>query len=155
MPRSHAIIWLLLIAWNHPDATAQELVSGIYIMVTPQKKVPCTHEARMIVADQKVCISKKPIISDDELTYASDISYDPRYQLHYIDIGLSASGSATLTQTINSLPDSRFALALEGRVICVFTADPTIAIRSFRIGTDVSLKDLQAIHDVLKNVKFN
>lgn len=161
MIKTIGIILFLLCSWSRPsagestDIQSDGLISGIYILTTPPKKVPCANEARMIVNGQKICISKKPIIAARELTYATDIEYDPRYELHYIDIGLSTSGGSILSQTVQSLPDSRFALALEGHVICVFSADPTLAIRSFRIGSDITLKDLTTIHEVLKNVKFN
>jgi hypothetical protein len=161
MIKTIGIILFLFCSWGssssggYSPVQSEGLISGIYILTTPPKKVACANEARMIVTGQKICISKKPIIAADELTYATDIEYDPKYELHYIDIGLSTSGGSTLTQTVQSLPDSRFALALEGQVICVFSADPSIAIRSFRIGADINLKDLTTIHDVLKNVKFN
>jgi len=161
MVKAIGIILFLLSSWSrHSSGLFTEfqsdgLTSGIYILTTPPKKVACPNEARMIVNGQKICISKKPIIAADELTYATDIEYDPRYELHYIDIGLSTTGGSTLARTVQSLPDSRFALALEGQVICVFRADPTLAISSFRIGSDITLKDLNAIHEVLKNVKFN
>ena len=133
---------------------AEEQLSGIYIMATPPRKVPCGNEAKMIVTNQKICISKKPIVAANQLTYATDIQYDPKFQMHYIDIGLSPAGSNILTQTIESLPDSQFALALNDQVICVFKLNQTFAVRSFRIGYDIQLKDLTAIHEVLKNVKF-
>lgn len=138
------------------DMSAQtDTLSGIYIMSTPVRKVPCTNEARMIIGNQKICISKKPIVATSELTYATDIQYDPKYQMHYIDIGLSATGARILSQTIESLPDSQFALALNNQVICVFTLNTGFTIRSFRIGNDIQLKDLTVIHDILKDVKFN
>lgn len=140
---------------QRPSVIAQDLPPGIFIMITPPRKVPCSNEARVIISNDKICISRKPIIAGDQLTYATDILYDPVYQMHYIDIGLSAAGASVLTKTIRSLPDARFALVLEGRVICVFRADPTISIRSFRIGGDVTLKDLTEIREVLKNVEFN
>lgn len=138
------------------DIKAQmDTLSGIYIMSTPPRKVPCSNEARMIIGNQKICISKKPIVATSELTYATDIQYDPKYEMHYIDIGLSPSGARILTQTIESLPDSQFALAINNQVICVFTLNTGFTIRSFRIGNDIQLKDLTVIHDVLKDVKFN
>ena len=132
-----------------------EAMSGIYIISTPPKKVPCSNEARLIVSNQKICISKKPIVAASQLTYATDIQYDPQYQMHYIDIGLSPAGSSTLSQTIESLPDAQFALALNNQVICIFKLNTSFTVRSFRIGNDIQLKDLTTIHEVLKNVKFN
>jgi hypothetical protein len=149
------IILCSLIFWAQQPLQTDEPLSGIYIITTPAKKIPCGNEARMIIGNQKICISRKPIISAKELTYATEIQYDPRYELHYIDIGLSNAGSATLAQTIASLPDARFALALDNQVICVFKMNADEVIRSFRIGSDIQLKDLTVIHDVLKNVKFN
>jgi hypothetical protein len=143
-------VLLLVLAFQ-----AEKPLSGIYIVQTPPRKVACPNEARMIVANQKICLSRNPIIAAGELTYATDIRYDPVYKEHYIDIGLSATGSNVLTQTNKSLPGARYALALEGRVICVFSVNPTISIRSFRIGNDIELKDLNTIHELLKQVKFN
>src|SRR5689334_3985927 len=112
MVKTIVIILFILGSWgrsgNASFLQSDELISGIYILTTPPKKIQCPNEARMIVNNEKVCISKKPIIAADELTYATDIEYDPKYQMHYIDIGLSTSGSNTLTQTVASLPDSRF-----------------------------------------------
>jgi preprotein translocase subunit SecD len=149
------LILSMLSFWDQPPLQTEGQLSGIYIMVTPQRKVPCGNEAKMIVNNQKICISKKPIIAASQLTYATDIQYDPTYQMHYIDIGLSPAGSSILSQTIESLPDTQFALALNDQVICVFKMNQSFTIRSFRIGADIQLKDLTAIHEVLKDVKFN
>jgi|GEM_PF-2031922 hypothetical protein len=148
------ILSLFVLSIDLPAQTG-ELLSGIYIMANPLKKVPCSNEARMIIGNQKICISKKPIVAASELTYATDIQYDPKYQLHYIDIGLSPTGSHTLSQMIESLPDTQFALALNNQVICVFKLNSGFTIRSFRIGNDIQLKDLTTIHEALKDVKFN
>ncbi|MEJ1242334.1 hypothetical protein WBG78_29565 [Chryseolinea sp. T2] len=149
------IILLVLLVSMNVIAQTDELLSGIYIMTTPLKKVPCGNEARMIIGNQKICISKKPIVGASELTYATDIQYDPKYELHYIDIGISPSGARTLSQTIESLPESQFALALNNQVICIFRLNTGFTIRSFRIGNDLQLKDLNVIHEALKDVKFN
>lgn len=149
------LILCLFSFWGDQPQQDDEPLSGIYIMTTPPKKVPCSNEVKLIVSNQKICISKKPIIPVTQLTYATDIQYDPRYQMHYIDIGLSPAGSSILSQTIESLPDTQFALAINDQVICVFKLPSGFTIRSFRIGNDIQLKDLTTIHDVLKNVKFN
>ena len=150
-----AIISSVFCFWTDPPVQNDELLSGIYIMTTPPKKIACTNEAKLIVSNQKICLSKKPIVASTALTYATDILYDPKYQMHYIDIGLSTAGAHILEQTIESLPDSQFALAIDNQVICVFKLNSAYTIRSFRIGGDLQLKDLTVIHEVLKNVKFN
>ena len=150
-----AVISTFFCIWTGQPVQTDELLSGIYIMTTPPKKIPCSNEAKMIVNNQKICISKKPIVAASELTYATDIQYDPRYQMHYIDIGLSKAGSHTLGQMTESLPDTQFALAINNQVICVFKLNAAFTIHSFRIGGDTQLKDLTTIHEVLKNVKFN
>jgi hypothetical protein len=149
------LILCLFYCWGDQPFQTDEQVSGIYIMSTPPKKIPCGNEVKMVVNNQKICISKKPIVAATQLTYATDIQYDPKYQMHYIDIGLSPAGSSILSQTIESLPDTQFALALNDQVICVFKLNQSFTIRSFRIGYDLQLKDLTTIHEVLKNVKFN
>lgn len=154
MLKTVAIILSLFSIWAEQPLQTDELLSGIYIIAPPQKKMPCGNEAKMIIRNQKICISKKPIVAANQLTYATDIQYDPQFQMHYIDIGISTAGSHTLAQTMESLPDAQFALALENHVICVFKVSTTYAIHSFRIGGDVQLKDLTTIHEVLKNVKF-
>lgn len=128
--------------------------SGIFIMTTPNRNVACPNELKMIIGEQKVCLSRKPIIAGDEITYATDIQYDPRFQMHYIDIGLSATGGKILAQTIRSLPNEQYALVLEGQVICILELKAAETVRSVRIGKDIPLNDLTAIHDVLKTVKF-
>lgn len=148
------ILYLLAYCTEQPLQSEDQL-SGIYIIVTPPKKFPCSNEAKMIIGNQKICISKKPIVAASQLTYATDIQYDPKFQMHYIDIGVSTAGSNILAQTIESLPDTQFALALNNQVICIFKLNTSFTIRSFRIGNDIPLKDLTTIHEVLKNVKFN
>ena len=149
------LILFTLSFWGEQSLQTEGQLSGIYILATPARKMPCGNEAKMIVNNQKICISKKPIVAASELTYATDIQYDPMYQMHYIDIGLSPTGSNILSQTIESLPDTQFALALNDQVICIFKMNQSFTIRSFRIGTDIQLKDLTLIHEVLKEVKFN
>ncbi|HTE33307.1 MAG TPA: hypothetical protein VK666_23160 [Chryseolinea sp.] len=133
----------------------QEPASGIYIVHTPPKKVPCDHEGRMIIGKAKICIAKKPIINKEGITYASEIKYDPVFKLHYIEIGLSTSASQVLKKTVASLPESKFALAFEGEIVCTFSIAQEANVRAFRIGEDVLFSDLTIIHEALSKVKFN
>lgn len=108
----------------------------------------------MVVGKTKVCLSKKPIIRIEELEYATEVQYDPKYKVHYIDVGMSSAGVQTLNKTVNSLPGSKFALVIENDVVCIFIIEREIELRSIRIGEDAQLKDLVMIHDVLKKVEF-
>jgi hypothetical protein len=104
----------------------------------------------MVVKNQKVCVSKRPILAVEEVRSWTPIRYDPQKAVHYIDIGLSSSGMKTLTQTSLSLPDTRFAFVLKGEVICLFSGSTNYAISTIRIGEDAPLKDLMLIEETLK-----
>ncbi len=129
-------------------------LSGIYVVQAPAKKSACMNEARMLIGEKKLCISRLPLVAARELTYATEIQYDPKVQMHYIDIGITPAGANVLLQTVRSLPDAKFALALENKVICTFIPSPATMVRSFRIGNDLTLRDLNTIHELLKDVKF-
>jgi hypothetical protein len=124
--------------------------SGIYIVSTPPKKVECGNELRMVVKRQKICVSKRPIVAFEEVRNWTPIQYDPKNGVHYIDISMTGSGMKTLTQTSLSLPDSRFALVLNGEIICLFGGSTSYAISTIRIGEDAPLKDLMLIEETLK-----
>ena len=104
----------------------------------------------MVVKRQKVCLSKRPILAIEEVSSWTPIQYDPKKAVHYIDIGLSNTGMRTLAQTTLSLPDSRFAIVLNGEIICVFSGTTNYAISTIRIGEDAPLKDLELIEETLK-----
>ncbi len=112
------------------------------------------NEARMLIGEKKLCISRVPIVAARELTYATAVLYDPMMKIHYIDIGITPAGAGILQQTVRSLPDAQFALALQNKVICTFMPSPATMVRSFRIGNDLTLQDLTTIHELLKDVKF-
>ena len=127
---------------------------GIYIINPNVRRVSCVNEMKMIVGKTKLCLSKKPIIRKDALSYATDIRYDPVYKEHYIELGLSSEAGQILHKTVGSLPETQFALALEGDVICIFSLRYPTLPRSIKIGTDVPLRDLTVIHNALNKVEF-
>ncbi|MEO8475063.1 MAG: hypothetical protein ABI477_22870 [Chryseolinea sp.] len=124
--------------------------SGIYIIHETPRGTKCTNEHRMVVGRLKICLSPKPILENTVLRPASAVQYDPLYKTHYIAMGITSEGSRILLQTKKSLPDSKFALVVDGDIICVFTINNDYAIKSFRIGEDVALADLMIIHEKLE-----
>ena len=128
--------------------------SGIYIVAKPVKKNPCEQELEMLVGKRKICTSKKPIISIEELEYVTDILYDPTLKLNYINLGLSSKSVTVLNQTVDFLPHSQFALVVENDVICIFTIHESFTDRFLRIGSDLDLKNLTIVHDALKKVRY-
>lgn len=146
----HYFIWLLYIS----AALYQETASGIFITVDYPRKTRCENELKMVIGKAKVCISKKPIIQITELKYISDIQYDPKFQVYYIDAGLTGSGMQTLRKTTTSLPQSRFALVVENQVICLFKVTSETNVHAIRMGEDAALEDLKIIHSALKKIKL-
>lgn len=136
----------MTLAFQLPD-------EGIYIINIPAKKSECNNELRMIISRSRVCLSRKPIVSLDIIDYVTDIQYDPRRKVYYVDIGITSSGMRTINQTVLSLPNSRFAMVVNNEVICLFAGSTEYAINSIRIGEDTQLKDLTTIHEVLRRVK--
>jgi len=107
----------------------------------------------MLIDQAKLCISKKPILSVDEIAFITGIKYDPIIESYYIDIGFSPEGMVTLQQTYTSLPNTQFALVVDSNIVCVFAVPEEIAVRSIRIGQDAPLKNLQIIRDLLSKIK--
>ncbi|MBA4054902.1 MAG: hypothetical protein C0490_09335, partial [Marivirga sp.] len=133
-------------------ALHQEKASGIFITMDYPRKTPCENELKMIIGKAKVCISKKPIILIKELKYVSDIQYDPKNKVYYIDAGLTPSGMQTLNKTITSLPQSKFALVVENEVICLFKVTTETSVHAIRMGEDAALEDLKTIQTALKKI---
>jgi hypothetical protein len=119
----------------------------------PLKKTSCENELKMVIDQAKLCISKKPILSVDEIASITAIKYDPIIQSYYIDITFTTEGMVTLQRTYTSLPNTKFALVVDNSAICVFSVDEEIALRSIRIGQDIPLKNLQMIRDILSKIK--
>lgn len=117
------------------------------------KKMPCDNELLMLIGKSKICISKKPLIQLSEVEYVSDIQYDPTLKKHYVDIGLSSAAVQTLNRGFASLPNNRYAFVMKDEVICVVKVESEITVRFFRMGYDLSLKDLTEVHKVLKTLK--
>lgn len=127
--------------------------SGIYIVLKPLKKTSCENELKMVIDEVKLCISKKPIVLVDEIAYITGIKYEPVIESYYIDIGFTSAGMVTLQKTYTSLPNTQFALVVDNSIVCVFSVDEDIAIRSIRIGQDAPLKNLQTIRGILSKIK--
>lgn len=128
--------------------------SGIYIVHPTPRGTKCVNEVRMVIGSQKICLSPRPLLENTVLRPASDVKYDPYYKTHYIEMGLTAEASRILLQTKKSLPDCKFALAVNGDIICLFTIREDYAIKSFRIGEDVALADLMIIHERLEKAEL-
>ena len=107
----------------------------------------------MVIDQAKLCISKKPIVSVDEIAYITAIKYDPIIESYYIDIGFTQEAMVTLQQTYTSLPNTQFALVVDGGIVCVFAVREDIVVKSIRIGQDAPLKNLQTIREILSKVK--
>ena len=130
-----------------------EETSGIYIVVKPLKKTSCENELKMVIDQAKLCISKKPIVMVDEISYITAIKYDAIIESYYIDIGFTPEAMVTLQRTYTSLPNTQFALVVDSEIVCVFAVKEEIAVKSIRIGQDAPLKNLQIIRDILSKVK--
>ena len=131
----------------------EEESSGIYIVLKPLKKTTCENELKMVIDQAKLCISKKPIITVDQIDFITPIKYDPVIESYYIDIGFSPTGMVTLNKTYTSLPNTKFALVVDKDIVCIFSVREEMAVKSVRIGQDAPLKDLQIIRDVLSKIK--
>jgi hypothetical protein len=148
MITSFAIILMIFTSFQ------RESEPGIYIINPAARRPKCDNEMKMVVGKAKICLSRKPIIKKDALRYATEIRYDPVYKEHYIELGLSSEAGQILFKTVGSLPESQFALALEGDVICIFSLHYPTAPRSIKIGNDVPLRDLNVIHNALNKIQF-
>lgn len=144
---------ILVILFFFLASFQEEEPSGIYIVLKPLKKTTCENELKMVIDQAKICISKKPILSADEIASITGIKYDPIIESYYIDIAFSPEGMVTLQQTYTSLPNTQFALVVDNAVVCVFAVREDIAVRSIRIGQDAPLKNLQIIREILSKIK--
>ena len=131
----------------------EEDSSGIYIVLKALKKTTCENELKMVIDQAKLCISKKPIITVDQIDFITAIKYDPVFESYYIDVGFSPTAMVTLNKTYTSLPNTKFALVVDNDIICVFAVDEEIAVKSVRIGQDAPLKHLQIIRERLSKIK--
>lgn len=130
----------------------QEPASGIYIVANPGKKTSCENELKMLIGKAKVCLSRKPIITIEELESVTDIKYQPKIESHYLDVRFSTKGNQTLNTAIRSLPQTQFALVSRNEVVCIFTVEPETYIDFIRIGIGEELTDLKLVHSALKEI---
>ncbi|WP_143164730.1 hypothetical protein [Chryseolinea serpens] len=144
-----AYLWMLLLWAPH----VQEHNEGVYMLSPSTKKVHCENEVPMLIGGAKVCISKKPILNLDQVDYITDIMYDPVAKKNYIDIGFSSAAIQTFNRGFSSLPNNRYALVVHNDVMCIIKIEAEITNRYIRMGYDLTLKDLTAVHDMLKTVK--
>ena len=131
----------------------EEESSGIYIVLKPLKKTTCENELKMVIDQVKLCISKKPIVTVDQIDFITPIRYDPLIESYYIDVGFSPTGMVTLNKTYTSLPNTQFALVVDNAVVCIFSVREEITVKYVRIGQDAPLKHLQIIRDILSKIK--
>jgi len=128
--------------------------SGIFIIKKPGRKDPCEQELKMLVGGRKICVLRKPIVSLDGLEYVTDILYDPVLKRNHVNLGLSSSSVSTLNQTVSSITKPEFAIVVNNTVIGIFVINEKLSENFLRLGTDLDLKDLEAVRDALQEVKF-
>lgn len=141
------ILFLSLTSFQEEDS------DGIYIVMKPVKKSACENELKMVIDQAKLCISKKPILSSDDIESITAIKYDPIIQSYYIDIQFTPDARVTLNKTYTSLPNTKFALVVDNAVVCVFSVNEEMFVKSIRIGQDTPLKQLQSIREILSKIK--
>ena len=129
-----------------------ELPSGIFIVKKPGRKDPCEQELKMLIGGRKVCVLRKPIIDAAEIEYVTDILYDPVLKRNHVNIGLSASSVRTLNRTVSSITKPEFAIVVNNNVIGIFVINEKLTENFLRIGTDLELKDLEAVRDALEEL---
>jgi hypothetical protein len=123
---------------------------GIYFVTVPSKNSFCEQKIRTYFGKGWYCISKKPIVSIEEIEYVTDILYDSQSKINYIDVGLSAASVSILNKVYQSMPGSQLALVAEKKALGQFTIDERILARKMTIGKDLDLKQLKVIRDILK-----
>ena len=106
----------------------------------------------MLIGGRKVCVLKKPIIDAKEIEYVTDILYDPVLKRNHINIGLSSSSVKTLNRTVSSITRPEFAIVVNNSVIGIFVINEKLTENFLRIGTDIELKDLEAVRDALEEI---
>lgn len=106
----------------------------------------------MLIGGRKVCVLKKPIIDAKEIVYVTDILYDPVLKRNHVNIGLSASSVKTLNRTVSSLTHPEFAIVANNNVIGIFVINEKLTENFLRVGTDLDLKDLEAVKDALEEI---
>lgn len=127
--------------------------SGIFIIKKPGRKDPCEQELRMLIGGKRICVLKKPIIYADGLEYVTDILYDPVLKRNHVNIGLSSSSVSTLNRTVSSIRKPEFAIVVNNNVIGIFIINERLTENFLRLGTDLDLKDLEAVRDALQQIK--
>ena len=127
--------------------------SGIFIIKKPGRKDPCEQELKMLIGGKKICVLKKPIIHVDGLEYVTDILYDPVLKRNHINVGLSTGSVRTLNRTVSSLTKPEFAIVVNNNIIGIFMINERLSESFLRIGTDLDLKELEAIRDALREIK--
>ena len=132
---------------------AEEPASGIFIVKKPGRKNPCELELKMLIGGRKVCVFKKPIIKVEELEYVTDILYDPVIKRNHVNLGLSSASVNILNQTVSSILKAEFAIVVDNNVIGVFSIQERLRENFLRIGTDLEIRDLEAVRDALRKVK--
>jgi hypothetical protein len=129
-----------------------ELPSGIFIIKKPGRKNPCEQELKMLIGGRKVCVLKKPIIHAEDIEYVTDILYDPILKRNHVNVGLSASSVRTLNRTVSSITKPEFAIVVNDNVIGIFMINERLTENFLRVGTDLDLKDLEAVKDALSGI---
>lgn len=109
----------------------------------------------MLIGGRKVCVLKKPIIQVDEIEYVTDILYDPVLKRNHVNLGLSASSVKTLNRTVSSITKPEFAIVVNNNVIGIFMINEKLTENFLRLGTDLELKDLEAVKDALEDMVDN
>ena len=108
----------------------------------------------MFIGGKKICVLEKPIVSIDELEYVTDILYDPVLKRNHVNLGLSSESVNTLNQTSSFMPDAEFAIVVNDDVVGTFKITEKVGERFLRLGTDLDHKNLEAVRDLLKKVKY-
>lgn len=111
--------------------SAQHTPNGFYVIIP--ESTGCLNPVFGFTPGKQYCLPKEPLIPSAQFTSVSDLQYNNRESLMYINLYLSSEGLNTLRAFAKTLPEATLALVIDDVVTGSFDSRGKEVVNSIPI----------------------
>ena len=125
--------------------------TGFYVIMKYKKG--CPHKLFTKDLTKPYCLTKEPIITENEFEEVSDVEYDSLLESNSLTLKLTMDGYKTLKVLTEKLPDTKLALVIDHTVAGIFDNANKVISRTLPIRGGIDGVEIEWIHSKLKKDK--
>jgi hypothetical protein len=145
-----ATVTCILLLGLAGNLKAQHTPNGFYVIIP--ELAGCLNAVYGFTPGKQYCLPKEPLIPATEFTSVSDLQYNNRESLMYINLYLTPEGLRTLRAFSKTLPDATLALVIDDVVTGSFDSRGKEIVNSIPISGPKGSDEVEWIWIKLKKI---